>query len=129
MVKHAKPLKRTQQKGLRPLPPRTPDVFPEKKAKRGEEEIERILDGNSLNSKQEFLCKYLLVVCRFRLAQENKEYSSNIYREIKHLEGETYNFGLKPEDLIVFNRVLRDKNKSDIGRILEKLKEKEETIK
>jgi len=129
VAKRTEPLKRTQQKGLRPLPPRTPDVFPKRKTKRGEEEIERVLNRNPLNLKEKFLCKYILMVCRFRLAWENKQDTSKIYREINRLEkSEAHNLGFKSEDLIALNRVLRDKNKPDLERILEKL-EKLEAIK
>ena len=120
-----KVLTRTQRKGLRPLPPRLPDILSTRKTGRGEEEITRILNGeHPLDVKDQFLCRYVPMVCRFRLVQMkmSKEDGGNIYREITHLEEEAHTLGFTSEDLTAFNLVLRDKGNVGIEIILEKLK-------
>lgn len=124
MVKYAKPKKRTEKKGLRPLPPYTIDTFPQKKVEKGEERLKRILNGNSLTPGGEFLRRYSLTVCRFRLAQENKQSTDAIYREICKLEEEAYDFEFKEEDLAAMNRIFREKKISELENLQEKLKEK-----
>jgi len=124
VVKYAKPQKRTEKKGLRSLPSQTIDTFPQRKMERGEERLERILNGNSLTPGEEFLRRYSLVVCRFRLAQENRQDTNAIYREICQLENEAYSFEFEKDDLTALNRVFRDKRLQELERLFEKLKEK-----
>lgn len=127
MSKHKKPLKKTVKTGLRPLPPNTIDVFSQKKIDQWEKRIDRILNGNSLSSKDNFLLNYSLEVCRFRLAFENKEDTNAIHDRIKEIAEEVGNFELDSEDLQAINRLFRDKKKDELERLLERLESKAKT--
>jgi hypothetical protein len=98
------------------------DNFSERKISKAEEEILRLIKGGPLDSKDVILCRYVVAVCIFRLAQERKEDTGNLWKEVSKIKSEMIPSGFNTEHLIALNRAFLDKRTPQLEEILDTLK-------
>jgi hypothetical protein len=117
-------LTRTQKKGLRPLPLKANDNFPERKLSKAEKEISVLIEKGIASQKDKFLCQYLLAVCNFRMAmaQNTKKSAGEFFREIERIGKRAIPLGFITEDLIALNKTLLNKKTVELEAIMESLK-------
>ena len=115
-----KRLTKTQKRGLRPI--FVADNFSEKKISKAEEKILKLIKEGPLVPKDMILCRYVVAVCIFRLAQERKEDTGIFWRMVDKIKGEMISSGFNTEYLIALNKTFLDKKVYQLEEIKNTLK-------